>query len=76
MSEGRDMRDRLVCQSCGAPGELRHAPPPAPVSGVWCERCHARLQVRSNGWSVARHWRLLLFVALVAGMFWIQRAGA
>ncbi|MCW5648511.1 MAG: hypothetical protein KIS62_02065 [Ramlibacter sp.] len=33
------------CQRCGAPdGLLRHAPPPSPSSGVWCNRCYRRLQ--------------------------------
>jgi hypothetical protein len=37
---------RANCQRCNAAdGRLRHAPPPSPVSGVWCDRCHRHLEL-------------------------------
>jgi hypothetical protein len=38
-----DYRDN--CQRCNAAdGRLRHAPPPSPTSGVWCDRCYRHLE--------------------------------
>jgi hypothetical protein len=31
------------CQTCGAPGWLRHFPGASPTSGIWCERHYWRL---------------------------------
>jgi len=36
--------EQLRCQRCGSAGQLRHAPSPAPMSGIWCEACHQRLR--------------------------------
>lgn len=33
-----------TCQTCGAPGHVRHYPGSAPYSGSWCDACHAALE--------------------------------
>lgn len=68
--------DRLVCQKCGSPGLLRHAPPPQPVSGVWCEKCFSVLHRRFNLFHTLYRWRLLLFFVVVGLLAWAQQSKA
>lgn len=30
-----------VCDKCGKRGHLRHAPPPIPATGSWCDECYS-----------------------------------
>jgi hypothetical protein len=32
------------CQTCGAPGHVRHHPGAVPFTGSWCDRHYRRLQ--------------------------------
>lgn len=64
----------VICQQCQAPGQLRHAPPPAPVSGIWCESCFARLERRSNVLHWLYRYRLIAFFLLLGMLVWSQKA--
>ncbi|MBL8312047.1 MAG: hypothetical protein JNL19_16620 [Burkholderiales bacterium] len=66
----------LACERCGGKGQLRHAPPPAPMSGIWCARCYTRLVARSRLLHAIYRWRVALIVAVVAVVTWAQHAQA
>jgi O-acetyl-ADP-ribose deacetylase len=34
-----------ICERCGKPGHLRHAPGTAPYTGAWCDRCYRMLAI-------------------------------
>jgi hypothetical protein len=74
MNNPADTAAPLVCQKCHAPGQLRHAPPPTPVSGIWCESCFTRLERRSNAWQWLYQYRLLAFFLLLGILVWCQTA--
>lgn len=57
------------CQRCGgADGWLRHAPPPSPVSGVWCDACYRVLAWRARLWPIAV---AVGSVAAGLGLWWL-----
>jgi hypothetical protein len=70
------MQNELTCQSCGAPGFLQHAPPPSPVSGIWCAQCFARLDKKAQVINVLYRFRLLWFFVAVALLVVGQKAFA
>jgi hypothetical protein len=76
MSSTTSSNPSLACQSCGAAGALQHAPPPAPVSGIWCTRCYARLEKKGQWLNLLYRFRVLWFFVVVALMVMGQKAFA
>ena len=37
-----------ICERCQAPGHTRHAPPPAPYTGAWCDSCFRKVSLFGN----------------------------
>ena len=65
MNAASDSSIDMGCQECNLPGALRHAPPPAPASGVWCDACFTKLERRSNWIGMLWRFRALWVIALV-----------
>lgn len=66
---GETPAQRGACQRCGrAEGWLRHAPPPSPVSGVWCDPCYEvlaqRARLRPLAWGLSA-------VVIGLGLWWL-----
>ena len=55
-----------ICERCGQPGHMRHAPGAAPYTGAWCDRCYRVTAIRNNT-------RMLLFVAALVGTIYLLR---
>ena len=53
-----------MCDSCGQPGHLRHAPISMPYTGAWCDACYQKAV-----WRGLINW--LLFFAVVGIVLWM-----
>lgn len=76
MQSATDASPDGACQVCGAPGRLQHAPPPAPVSGLWCERCYGKLERRGRWLHAVYRYRLLVFFGGVTLWLLVQQVMA
>ncbi len=50
-----------ICDTCGIPGHMRHAPGGAPYTGAWCDRCYRKEAIKNLSKWVA----IILVISLI-----------